>query len=116
MTVLTVFEPAMCCSSGICGADVDPVLVQFSADIDYLKRNGVNVERFNLANNPLAFVHNPIASDFLKQFGDNNLPLILKDNVQISSHSYPSRTELELWFDMSIESPQSQPNTQCKKC
>ena len=31
MKTLTVFDPAMCCSTGVCGSDVDQVLVDFSA-------------------------------------------------------------------------------------
>jgi hypothetical protein len=29
---LDVFDPAMCCSTGVCGPEVDPQLVQFAAD------------------------------------------------------------------------------------
>ncbi len=37
MKTLTVFDPAMCCSTGVCGSDVDQVLVDFSADVQWLK-------------------------------------------------------------------------------
>ena len=46
MKTLTVFDPAMCCSTGVCGSDVDQVLVDFSADVQWLKERGVQVERF----------------------------------------------------------------------
>jgi hypothetical protein len=29
MKTLTVFDPAMCCSTGVCGTDIDQVLVDF---------------------------------------------------------------------------------------
>ena len=47
MKTLTVFDPAMCCSTGVCGSDVDQVLVDFSADVQWLKERGVQVERYN---------------------------------------------------------------------
>lgn len=47
MKTLTVFDPAMCCSTGVCGSDVDQVLVDFSADVQWLKGRGVQVERYN---------------------------------------------------------------------
>jgi hypothetical protein len=56
MTTVRVFDPAMCCSTGVCGSSVDPQLVRFAADLDWLKRQGVAVERFNLAQQPGAFV------------------------------------------------------------
>ena len=43
MSRLEVFEPAMCCPTGVCGIDVDPVLVQFNADLKALEASGVTV-------------------------------------------------------------------------
>ena len=54
MTAVRVFDPAMCCSTGICGPSVDPELVRFAADLDWLKSQGVSVERFNLSQQPAA--------------------------------------------------------------
>ena len=53
MKMLTVFDPAMCCSTGVCGSDVDQVLVNFSADVQWLKGRGVQIERYNLAQQPM---------------------------------------------------------------
>ena len=45
MTKLAVYDPPMCCSTGVCGPAVDPVLPRVTADLDWLKRQGVEVER-----------------------------------------------------------------------
>jgi Arsenical resistance operon protein ArsD len=37
MNTVRVFDPAMCCSTGICGPSIDPQLVRFAADLDCLK-------------------------------------------------------------------------------
>jgi len=55
MQKVQVFDPALCCSSGVCGTDVDQALVNFSADVDWARRNGVPIKRFNLAKQPMAF-------------------------------------------------------------
>ena len=55
MVVLQVFDPPMCCSTGVCGPKVNPALPRFAADLNWLKSQGVHVERFNLAQNPDAF-------------------------------------------------------------
>ncbi len=55
MTTIEVFEPALCCNTGVCGDDVDQALVTFSADLDWATANGGRVVRHNLANDPLAF-------------------------------------------------------------
>lgn len=66
MKTLTVFDPAMCCSTGVCGSDVDQVLVDFSADVQWLKGRGVQIDRYNLAQQPMSFVQNEKAKHSLK--------------------------------------------------
>lgn len=53
MKTLSVYDPALCCSSGVCGTEVDQTLVSFSADVTWLKQQGVSVERFNLSQQPM---------------------------------------------------------------
>ena len=40
---IRVFDPAMCCSTGVCGPSVDPDLARFAADVDWLQKQGVTV-------------------------------------------------------------------------
>lgn len=48
MIKMQIFEPAMCCSTGLCGVGVDPELLRISTVLDTLKNNGAHVDRFNL--------------------------------------------------------------------
>lgn len=52
MTKLEVYDPAMCCSTGVCGPDVDPALVAFAADLKWVAEQGVEVQRYNLGTEP----------------------------------------------------------------
>ena len=61
MSTIRVFDPAMCCSSGVCGPSVDPELTRFAADVAWLQQQGVTIERFNLAQQPAAFAASPPA-------------------------------------------------------
>lgn len=94
MTVIQVFDPPMCCSTGVCGPEVDPVLPRFAADLDWLARQGVEVQRFNLSQQPKAFSENALVMKSLKEVGNEVLPLILADGVVASQGQYPSRQEL----------------------
>lgn len=91
---LQVFDPPMCCSSGVCGPNVDPELVRFSQDLDWLRKQGVDVERFNLASHPAAFAQQECVREALSKEGGNCLPLILVDGSIISRGTYPSRSTL----------------------
>jgi Arsenical resistance operon protein ArsD len=73
MTTIQVFDPALCCSTGVCGVDVDQELVGFSADVDWAKQNGVHIERFNLAQQPIASAENQLVKGYLERSGEGSL-------------------------------------------
>lgn len=97
MTTLRVFDPAMCCSTGVCGPSVDPRLVRFSADLDWLQSQGVDVRRSNLAQQPADFAAEPLVRALLEEHGEEALPAILVGSVVVSFGLYPSRAELATW-------------------
>ncbi|WP_410499100.1 arsenite efflux transporter metallochaperone ArsD [Chitinibacter sp. S2-10] len=97
MTTIQIYDPAMCCSSGVCGEDVDQALVNFSADVDWAKQQGVQIERFNLAQQPMAFADNEIVKAFLVRSGPEALPLVLVDGEMALAGRYPKRAELARW-------------------
>lgn len=94
---IEVYEPPMCCSSGVCGASVDPQLVRFSADLDWLKSQGCSVERINLAQQPGAFAQDEAVKAALGTKGEASLPLVKVNGEVKSSGVYPSRAELAAW-------------------
>lgn len=91
---IQIYDPPMCCSTGVCGPNIDPKLVQFSADLAWLNKQGVEVERFNLSSNPAAFAQQESVKDTLSKEGNDCLPVILADGVIVSKGIYPSKTEL----------------------
>ena len=97
MKKLVVYDPAMCCSSGVCGPSVDPLLSRFSADLDWLSSQKVGVTRYNLSQEPKAFASNSLVSAALKKEGPDCLPLIIADGKIVSKKKYPSRSQLAAW-------------------
>ena len=91
---LRVYDPPQCCSTGVCGPDVDPALVQFAADLKALSASGVSVERFNLAQEPEAFVAEPAVVQAVNAVGTSVLPLLVVGGRVVSHGRYPSRDEL----------------------
>ena len=94
MSRVEIFDPAMCCSTGVCGPSVDPALVQFAADVEWLKRRGVDVARYNLSQQPQAFVTNTVVREAMHQGGVGALPLVLVGGQVAFRGAYPSRTDL----------------------
>ena len=102
MITVRVFDPAMCCSTGICGPAVDPRLARFAADLEWLKGQGVSVERFNLAQQPGAFAEDEVVRSTLETKGEAGLPLVRVDGEVKSSGGYPSRAELAAWTEVRV--------------
>ena len=94
MTDLTIYDPAMCCSTGVCGAEIDQRLVDFAADIDWLKSLGVGVRRINLSQEPAEFAENALVKAVLESAGTDGLPVILAGGALKSSGIYPDRSTL----------------------
>lgn len=92
--VIRVYEPALCCNTGVCGPDVDESLVRFTADLEHLQGLGVDIARHNLANDPSAFASSPAVAGFLRVAGSDGLPLVLVDGVTVATGSYPDRAQL----------------------
>jgi hypothetical protein len=90
---IRVFDPAMCCSTGVCGPSVDPELARFAADVDWLQKHGVTVERFNLSQQPGAFAETPAVKEALAR-GTQVLPLVLVGDRIAVEGAYPSRETL----------------------
>ncbi|MBP8224165.1 MAG: arsenite efflux transporter metallochaperone ArsD [Aeromonas sp.] len=94
MSIIQIFDPALCCASGVCGTEVEQRLVSFAADLAWAKGQGVAIERFNLAQQPMVFAETAAVSAFLVHAGEEGLPLVLVDGQVVLTGRYPSRAEL----------------------
>ncbi len=97
MSTILVFDKPMCCSTGVCGPQVDPVLPQFAADLDWLKGQGHSVERYNLAQQPNAFIENKAIHQLITTQQTGCLPVVMVDDRIVSQSEYPSREKLAQW-------------------
>jgi hypothetical protein len=113
MKKIQIFDPALCCSTGVCGVDVDQQLVDFSADVDWVKQHGAEIERFNLAQQPMVFAENSTVRGFLERSGQDALPLILVDGEIALAGRYPSRSELTHWTNIIELKAEAEPVKSC---
>lgn len=93
MKKLEVYDPAMCCSTGVCGPEPDPALAAFAADLKWAEAQGVAVQRHNLAQEPQAFAANPAVVKEMEA-GMDRLPIIAIDGAIVSTGVYLTRDQL----------------------
>ncbi len=100
MAKITIFDPSMCCSTGLCGPVIDLELLRISTVISNLEKNGVKVERYNLNSNPQAFVDNIVINEVLNRDGVEVLPVTIVDGKVVKTKKYPTNDELLKFLDV----------------
>lgn len=103
MKKMIIYDPAMCCSTGVCGPGVNPELLRVSTVLNNLKNNSVLVERYNLNSNPQAFVDNEVINELLNTQGVDVLPIIMVEGEVVKVQGYPTNEE----FCRLLEIPES---------
>lgn len=100
MKTMKIFEPAMCCPTGLCGVSVDPELLRISTVLNTLQQNGIEVQRFNLTSAPEEFIKNKAVTEYLQKFGPEKLPVILVDDFIVIAGRYPTNEEFTSWLEL----------------
>ena len=91
---LEIFEPSLCCASGVCGPEPDKALIELQNTIQILLKAGVEVKRYAINQAPLAFTGNAVVKQFIMTEGPGKLPLTLLNNQIIKKGTYTSLDEL----------------------
>ncbi|MDF2866413.1 MAG: arsD [Clostridia bacterium] len=104
MSKIKIFDPAMCCSTGVCGPIVNPQLLRVSTVINNLKGQGIIIERYSLNNNPQAFVDNMNVSELIKSQGINVLPITTVDNEIVKTKEYLTNEEFAKYLNIKLSS------------
>ncbi|MBU4440553.1 MAG: arsenite efflux transporter metallochaperone ArsD [Acetobacterium sp.] len=103
MSKVEIFEPAMCCSTGVCGPGVDPELLRVSTFLNELEGEGRKISRYNLSSDPMAFVTNKEVNDTIANEGTEALPITVVDGEIRQKGSYPSNANFAEWAGMTRE-------------
>lgn len=94
MSKMKIYEPAMCCSTGLCGVGVDPELLRMSTVLNNLSKMGVVIERYNLSNAPQEFINNKVVNEFINSRGVEKLPVIVLNDKIVIAGRYPTNEEI----------------------
>ena len=112
MKKMQIFEPAMCCSTGLCGVGVDQELLRISTVLNTMGKNGVNIERFNLSSAPQEFVTNKVVNTLIMEKGVDELPVILLDWEIVITGRYPQNEEFVKLLEIPVSFLGEQPKAE----
>ena len=94
---IEIYDPAMCCSTGVCGPSVDPELVRIQEALRQIQKQlpEIQVQRYGLSAEPQAFVANTSVAELLKSEGPECLPLVYVDGALVCKGNYPANGQLQ---------------------
>jgi hypothetical protein len=94
---IEIYDPAMCCSTGVCGPSVDPELVRIQEALRQIQKQApaLSVVRFGLSSDPQAFVANTTVAELLKSEGPECLPLVYAAGALVCKGCYPANGKLQ---------------------
>lgn len=116
MPKLEVFDPPMCCSTGICGSSDNPTLVTFASDLEWLKKQGIEVLRYGITLEPVKFLKNEAVQSILNVEGNSSLPIITIDGEIVSKGHYCSRLELAKLCEVEYNEDEAPPIHREENC
>ena len=91
---IEIFDPPMCCPTGLCGPTLDPVLLDINEAMVILNAEGITVERYALNSQPQAFITRPEIFRLVRERQLAALPITTVDGRVIRTGSYPTLQEL----------------------
>jgi hypothetical protein len=89
-----IFDPPLCCPTGVCGPTVDQALLDVNEMILDLKRDGVRVERYQMASSPAAFLNNAEVMRLVRERQMEALPITVVQGRVLKVGAYPSLAEV----------------------
>lgn len=90
-----IFDPEMCCTSGVCGTAPDPTLIEVNGLVERLKTEGASVARYQLSRQPHAFTATPTVYQLLLKRGTQALPAVMVDDVLVAAGAYPTYEQIQ---------------------
>jgi len=109
MNKVEIFDPALCCATGVCGPSVDPELTRVATAIFLLEKKGYDIKRYNLGFEPAIFVENKEVSKVLHEKGPNSLPITLVEGEIVKIGTYPTNDEFAESFGVQTEELSEKP-------
>lgn len=116
MSKIEIFDPAMCCSTGLCGVSVDQELLRVATTINSLTKKGVTVIRYGLSSEPQAFVDNKKVNEYLMKEEVDVLPITVVDGEVVKTKEYPTDAEFAKWSGIPKQEFTTQSSDKDKGC
>ena len=97
--IIVIYDPPMCCSSGLCGPNPDQKLIDVQSTISELQNSGVEVERYIITQSPVKFKENPEIIRLIQEQDLKVLPVTTVNGAVVKTGQYPTKLEFSAWLN-----------------
>jgi hypothetical protein len=95
MATVGIFDPPMCCPTGMCGPTIDQTLLDVNEMILILQSQGVSVTRYQMTSHPQAFLNNSEVMKLVREKQMEALPITTVNDHVIKVGAYPTLAEIK---------------------
>ena len=96
--VVELFDPPMCCPTGLCGPTLDQTLLDVNEMILTLQAEGVGVERYQMTSHPQAFLNNADVMRLVREKQMAALPISVVRGQVVKVGAYPTVSEIKTYL------------------
>lgn len=90
-----LFDPPLCCPTGLCGPTLDETLLDVNEMVLALKAARIGVERYQMASHPHIFLKHPDVMRLVRERGMEAFPITVVEGKLIKAGTYPTRQEID---------------------
>lgn len=90
-----LFDPPMCCPTGLCGPTLDQTLLDVNEMVLALKAANIGIERYQMTTHPQAFINNVEVMRLVREQQLAALPITIVNGRVIKVGAYPTLLEVQ---------------------
>ena len=94
-----IFDPPMCCPTGICGPTIDQALLDLNEMVMALQSQGVSMARYQMTSHPNAFLGNAEVMKLVREQQMAVLPITVVHGKVVKTKTYPSLVEVKTYLN-----------------
>lgn len=98
---IELFDPPMCCPTGLCGPTLDQTLLDVSDMILALQAEGWAVDRYQMTSHPYKFMNSPEIMRLVREQQMAALPITTVNGQVVKVGVYPTLTEIQAYLQNS---------------
>ena len=99
LPAVEIFDPPMCCPTGLCGPTLDQTLLDVGDMIQALQADGLRVERYQMTSHPQKFINNADVMRLVREKQMAALPITAVRGQIIKVGVYPTLTEVQPYLN-----------------